>query len=290
MMSRQRLLRIAKLLKQRVITAVVLALLVSGGILLLPLQGLALLFSVLVLCGAWEWAGMSGLDKLAAKLFYTLCSALLIGLGAWYSGLVDGVMLEMASRDIFGLACVWWSIALLWVMSYPASAGLWGSTLSRCVMGWLVLVPAVLALVYLRQLEGGTALIFILIALVASADIGAYFSGRAWGKAKLAPMVSPGKSWAGFWGGLVASSIFVVLVWALWGQQIIALPAALAIAVCSSLASVLGDLLESMLKRHQGIKDSGSILPGHGGMMDRLDSITAAAPVFALGIILAGWR
>jgi phosphatidate cytidylyltransferase len=278
------------LLKQRVITAVILALLVSGGILLLPLQGLACLFSLLVLCGAWEWAGMSGLDKRAAKFAYTLGTALLIAVGAWYSGLLDGAMLAMASRDIFGLACIWWSIALLWVMSYPASAGLWGSTLCRCLMGWLVLVPALLALVYLHQLNGGIALIFILVALVASADIGAYFAGRAWGKAKLAAAVSPGKSWAGFWGGLAASSAFIVLVWALWGQQAITLPAALAIAVSSSLASVLGDLLESMVKRHQGIKDSGTILPGHGGMMDRLDSITAAAPVFTLGVILAGWH
>ena len=277
------------MLKQRIITAVILALLVSAGILLLSLQALAGMFAVMVLCGAWEWAAMSGIEKVPGKVFYTLLCALLMLLAAFYTGLTDNVMTALASRDIFGLAGLWWSIALLWVMSFPASANLWGSRIMRCLIGFLVLIPAFMALVYLRQLEGGIALIFILIGLVASADIGAYFTGRAWGKAKLAPAVSPGKSWAGFWGGLVTSSVFVVLVWSIWGQGVLSLPAVLAIAVCSSLASVLGDLLESMVKRHQGIKDSGTILPGHGGMMDRLDSITAAAPVYALGLILVGW-
>lgn len=288
-MSRRWRLRIAKVLKQRIITAIILALLISGGIVLLPLQELACLFAVLVLCGAWEWAAMSGIEKLPGRALYTGCSALLVLLVASYTGLLEGVMAMEASRDVFGVACLWWSIALLWVMSYPASANLWGSTPARCLIGFLVLIPSLLALIYLRQLEGGIALIFILLGLVASADIGAYFSGRAWGKAKLAPAVSPGKSWAGFWGGLTASSTFVVAVWFLWGQGLLPLGAALAIAVCSSLASVLGDLLESMIKRQQGIKDSGTILPGHGGMMDRLDSITAAAPVYALGLILVGW-
>jgi phosphatidate cytidylyltransferase len=244
---------------------------------------------VLVLCGAWEWAAMSGIEKLPGKALYTAICAFLIALAASYTGLPDGAMAVSASQELFGLACLWWSIALLWVMGYPNSAKLWGSTLARCLIGFLVLIPSLLALVYLRQLEGGIALIFILLGLVASADIGAYFSGRAWGKAKLAPAVSPGKSWAGFWGGLAASSTFVVVIWSIWGQGMLPLAAALAIAVCSSLASVLGDLLESMIKRQQGIKDSGTILPGHGGMMDRLDSITAAAPVYALGLILVGW-
>ncbi len=277
------------MLKQRVITAIILASLVSAGILWLPALGLAALFALLVLCAAWEWAALSGLEQTASRIGFTLCCLLLMGLAAWQTELSATAMSTLASRDILGLACLWWSIALLWVMSFPASANLWGSVLMRCLMGFLVLIPALVALVYLRQLDQGIALIFILIGLVASADIGAYFSGRAWGKAKLAPAVSPGKSWAGFWGGLVASSTFILLIWLCWGQQRLSLPAAIAIAVTTSLASVLGDLVESMIKRHQGVKDSGTILPGHGGMMDRLDSITAAAPVYALGLILAAW-
>ncbi|MBL4827597.1 MAG: phosphatidate cytidylyltransferase [Spongiibacteraceae bacterium] len=128
----------------------------------------------------------------------------------------------------------------------------------------------------------------ILIVLVASADIGAFFVGRAWGKAKLAPSVSPGKSWAGFWGGLVCSTVLATLIW-LWLPIHVALFKVLAIAAITSLASVLGDLLESMVKRERGVKDSGVVLPGHGGMMDRLDSLSAASPVFTLCLILTGW-
>lgn len=159
----------------------------------------------------------------------------------------------------------------------------------RLLMGYLTLVPAWMALVYLRVHAHGIALIFILIALVAAADIGAYFSGLRWGKAKLAPNVSPGKSWAGFWGGLTASTGLVAMLWLLFDDATHSLPAVLLVALVTSLASVLGDLLESMVKRQQGVKDSGRILPGHGGMMDRLDSMTAAAPVFALSLLLAGW-
>ena len=156
-------------------------------------------------------------------------------------------------------------------------------------MGLLVLVPTWFALMALRLHSNGVGLIFVLIALVTAADIGAYFTGKAWGKAKLAPNVSPGKSWAGFWGGLVTSALLALsLWWLLDGGQHSGL-AVMAIAVATSLASVLGDLLESMVKREQGVKDSGRILPGHGGMLDRLDSMTAAAPVFALCLLLAGW-
>ena len=156
------------------------------------------------------------------------------------------------------------------------------------MMGMFTLLPAWLALVYLSYHQYSISLILILVALVASADIGAYFVGRHWGRAKLAPLVSPGKSWAGFWGGLGSSSLLAYVLWLLLPVELGLLPV-LAIALATSLASVLGDLVESMVKRQQGVKDSGVILPGHGGMMDRLDSLTAAAPVFSLCLILAGW-
>jgi phosphatidate cytidylyltransferase len=131
----------------------------------------------------------------------------------------------------------------------------------------------------------------MLVALVAIADIGAYFFGRRFGKAKLAPAVSPGKSWAGFWGGLACSVSFMAALWYFWpGGMPVGLPAMLVLAAITSLASVLGDLLESMVKRHRGIKDSSQLLPGHGGVMDRVDSLTAASPVFALGLMSVGWQ
>ena len=155
-------------------------------------------------------------------------------------------------------------------------------------MGLLVLVPTAVACIYIRIQPQGAWLILMVVAVVACADIGAYFSGRAFGKHKLAPAVSPGKSWEGFWGGLGCSMLLALVVaHATNGDNWWIL---LALVIPTSLASVLGDLVESMIKRHRGLKDSSHILPGHGGLMDRLDSLTAAAPVFALGLMLSGWR
>lgn len=154
------------------------------------------------------------------------------------------------------------------------------------IIGALTLVPAGVAVLTIHSYANGQWLVLALLLLVAAADTGAYFSGKAFGKRKLAPNVSPGKSWEGVIGGLLLVSA-IALIYGLFDGDpwfiglVIALPAAA--------VSVLGDLLESMLKRHRGVKDSGSILPGHGGVLDRIDGITAAAPVFALALIATGW-
>lgn len=276
------------MLKERIITALIMVTLVAAGILYLPPLGLAIMFGVLVSVAAWEWSALAGLSSAAAKLGFTLLVAVLLVLVALHSQLFSAEVLWSRVKDVLGLACLWWAIALLWVKGYPGSAPIWQSTPMRLLMGLLTLVPAWVALVYLRLQQEGEMLIFILIGLVTAADIGAYFSGRAWGKAKLAPAVSPGKSWAGFWGGMTATSGLGLLVWLLELADGFSLLAIMIIAMLTTLASVLGDLLESMVKRQQGVKDSGRILPGHGGMMDRLDSMTAAAPVFALCLMLVG--
>ncbi|ARN74991.1 phosphatidate cytidylyltransferase [Oceanicoccus sagamiensis] len=277
------------MLKQRIITAVIMITLIGAGIFLLPPLGLAGLIGLLVVIAAWEWSALAGLTSAITKVLFTLSVLALLALSAWHTQILTAHADWDRVRDILGLGCLWWAIALLWVRSYPGSAVIWRSTPMRLLMGFVTLVPAWLALVYLRVHSHGIALIFLLIAMVAAADIGAYFSGLRWGKAKLAPNVSPGKSWAGFWGGLVASTGLVLIVWLLFGSAEHGLAAVITVAIVTSLASVLGDLLESMIKRQQGVKDSGRILPGHGGMMDRLDSMTAAAPVFALSLLLAGW-
>lgn len=281
------------MLKQRVITAVVMILLLGAGILLLPPVWLAGLFALVVIVASWEWAGLSGLNAWPAKAAYALLVAGLMALACGYSQLLSERSSDQPVRDVLGLGCLWWAIALLWVKSFPASAVIWRPVLMRLLMGLLVLIPAWVAFVFLRLHSHGVAFIFVLIAIVTTADIGAYFSGKAWGKSKLAPNVSPGKSWAGFWGGLAASSVLALLLWLTLGllmdSSAFELTTVIAVAVVTSLASVLGDLLESMVKREQGVKDSGRILPGHGGLMDRIDSMTAAAPVFALCLLLAGW-
>ncbi|MEJ2288325.1 MAG: acetate uptake transporter [Deinococcales bacterium] len=239
------------------------------------------------------------LSMMNAGWFDAKSMGMVIALAMAYGGtaqLVAGI-LEFPRGNTFGTVAFfsygafWWSFALLWVRSYPASAVLWNSRFMRSVMGLLILAPAWLAAIYLLSYPRGGALMVVLVLVVASADIGAYFSGRALGRHKLAPQVSPAKTWEGFWGGLLAVALAAVLLWSLLPVQAahIGLAAVLAVTLTTALASVVGDLSVSMVKRQSGAKDSGSLLPGHGGVLDRLDSLCGAAPVFALGLLLAGW-
>lgn len=275
------------MLKQRIITALILVVLLASAIFYLPFLGFLLFSGAIILLAGWEWANLSGLTSVAGRIGYLLfLLASMLGLG-YYCSLwqYSGVDLSHV-QQLLGIGGVFWALALLWVKSYPASASLWGHMPARCVMGLAVLLPCWLALVYLRRLDGGEFLLFYIVGVVCAADTGAYFTGRAFGKKKLAPAVSPGKSWAGFWGGVASTVALAVIVGAYYPVAGLSYGALIAVTVVSGLASVLGDLLESMVKRHRGIKDSSQLLPGHGGVMDRMDSITAAAPLFALLVII----
>lgn len=153
--------------------------------------------------------------------------------------------------------------------------------------GLLLLLPCWLSILYLRAQENFTFLILLLLALVAAADIGAYFSGRAFGKHKLAPKVSPNKTWEGVWGGMFACSLLMVGT-AIYTKVSVNWFALIACTIALAAFSVEGDLLESMLKRLKGVKDSGSILPGHGGILDRIDGIIATAPLYAFFLMNFG--
>lgn len=272
-------------LKTRIITALILAPIAIGGIFFLPSLGFALFTAAIIVLGAWEWANMSGLESQAGRVGYAAVVALIL------YGLMDAPAIA-----VLWLALLWWFVCFLLVRSYPGGADRWGSMPVRALMGVLVLVPAWVGLNHLRaggfqfgNTDNNLLVILYVFCIVWVADIGAYFAGRAFGKAKLAPSVSPGKSWAGVWGGLVAVGVFALmaswLVSASAAETILLVIASLA----TGMVSVLGDLLESMLKRFRGIKDSSGLLPGHGGIMDRIDSLTAAAPVFALIITQLGW-
>ena len=273
------------MLKTRIITALILAPIAVGGIFFLPPLGFALFTGAIITLGAWEWANLSGIENAAGRVVYALvAAAILYGL------------LNVPFVVVLWLALAWWFCCFLLVRSYPAGSDKWGSIPARAVMGLFVLVPAWVGLNHLRTggFEFGDStnnllLILYVFCVVWVADIGAYFAGRAFGKAKLAPRVSPGKSWAGVWGGLLAVAVFALLVSSLaaagTGETLLLIVASL----ITGLVSVLGDLLESMLKRFRGIKDSSQLLPGHGGIMDRIDSLTAAVPVFALLITQLGW-
>ncbi|MEK6787596.1 MAG: phosphatidate cytidylyltransferase [Pseudomonadota bacterium] len=273
------------MLKERVITALILLPLVLWCV----FGGVAMAFPIfaaaIILAAAWEWTAMMRLTSLPARLgFVALVAAML-----WH---VKAQALAVDAADMKALGplmagtSVFWLAALVWVRRYPADAQRWDRPFLMLAIGLLLLVPTWAGLV---QLHGQSPwwLMYVLL-LVWGADTGAYFAGRRFGKVKLAPAVSPAKTREGLYGGLLTTALIMLAVafyLKLAGLQFLLFAAASAVTV---LASVLGDLFESMIKRRAGIKDSGKIFPGHGGALDRIDSITAAAPVFLTGWWLAG--
>ncbi len=269
-------------LKQRVVTALILAPLVVAAVLFLPTPLFALVLAVVVGLGAWEWARLAGLPSGQKRQAYVVLVIFFLGLVWWF-------VLEFRAglSSLLLLALFWWLVAATWVVRYPASSTAWSTAVwRRGVIGFLVLIPAWAALVGLHGYgEQGPWLILLLMLLIWGADSGAYFAGRKWGKEKLAPRVSPGKSWQGLWGGLLTSVLVVLIFSALFPIHVEYYFYFVVICIITVMFSVLGDLVESMFKRDAGVKDSGTLLPGHGGVLDRIDSLTAAAPVFALGIL-----
>lgn len=278
------------MLKQRVITAIVLTIFILAMLFGLPATYFSIFIGAVVLIGAWEWSNLSSFGKSWQRFLYVIFIAAILLVTEYLIGLISASQPTLnisLIKQILVIACAWWAIALLLVQGYPSSAILWGHPVIRLLMGVLVLVPTWLALVYVRFQPQGAWLVVMIIGIVAAADTGGYFTGRRFGKHKLAQAVSPGKTLEGFAGGLVSNVLLAILIAYLSGSSLWLL---LAIVVPTSLFSVLGDLLESMVKRHAGVKDSGAILPGHGGILDRVDSITAAAPVFSLALLASGWH
>jgi len=277
------------MLRQRVITALLMAALFLAGVYYLPLSILAIAFALVVALGAWEWAPLAGLVGTGPRAAYTL---LVLGAAAllYKTAGLGGVPGRGQVQPVLGLAGLWWCFALLWVKSFPASAVFWRHPVMRALMGLLILLPAWFAAVYLLHVEQRGAAVVVFVLLVAAADIGAYFTGRTFGRHALSPRVSPAKTWEGFWGGVFCAGGLAAVIWYLLPGRFdhVSFPAVLCVALATAFAAVLGDLTVSMVKRLSGVKDSGSLLPGHGGILDRLDSLCAAAPTFALGLLLIG--
>jgi phosphatidate cytidylyltransferase len=277
-------------LRQRIITAVILASVFLASVIFLNMNWLSLLFAFISMAAAWEWAGLAGWTMSWQRGLYSLVLfACLVGL--WFFCELGDAPTRAAVQPWLGIACLFWSVAMLLVESYPRSTWLWRSAITRTLMGWLILTATWLSAVFLLSLPHGPFLMVVLVVGVAAADISAYFVGRKWGAHKLAPAVSPGKTWEGLWGGVLGVLVVTGVVAAILPLSLshLALPSIFILGLAFAGASVLGDLTVSMVKRVSGVKDSGSLLPGHGGVLDRLDSLCGASPVFALGLILMGY-
>jgi phosphatidate cytidylyltransferase len=258
------------LLRSRITTALVLAPLVILAIYYLPLPLYAGFFWLIAAAGAYEWAGLAGVASQFGRLLYVAAFAGLAVL-TW--------SLPEAWPTLLWIAGAFWALAALLVVTYPGSGRLLGQDLIVGVAGLIVVLTAWLALLVIRDRPGGATWVLWLLLLVWSADIGAYFVGRRFGRIRLARNVSPGKTWEGAFGGAVASLLVALATLLAMGLLKLAwVPVVLLLVV----VSVFGDLFESVLKRHRGVKDSGTLLPGHGGVLDRIDSLVAALPVFAL--------
>lgn len=261
------------MLRHRIITALVLAPLVVGAVYLLPHVWFAALIAGIIGLASYEWAGLCGWTHPISKLTYVsvflLTSAIFFQLPSWYLSFL-----------YFG--CALWLLAIIAVLLYPKAKQLFCNHLLLAPLGLALLLVAWTAIVQIHRHSEGSHWLGWILVLVWAADVGAYFAGRAFGKHKLAPQVSPGKTWEGAAGGFLLSLIVcggLMLWWQLDGVLWLLLTAILIVI------SVFGDLFESLLKRSTGIKDSGTILPGHGGMLDRIDSLIAVLPF--LGVVLA---
>jgi phosphatidate cytidylyltransferase len=273
-------------LKQRIITGLILAPLVLCGVFLLEPIHFSWFFAFILALAAWEWANLSSLTTQVVRVAYALLVVTLL----------FKVIQHISVVWVLTVSVMWWIVATLLVMTYPESSKYWKPSWIRALLGFVVILPMWKALVFIREanftpLESFNPLLLILyiLLLVWSADVGAYFTGKAWGKSKLAPNVSPGKSWAGAWGGITATMILGLITSYLMGLSISMSIQFLVVTALTAMVSIIGDLTESMLKRTRGIKDSSALLPGHGGVLDRIDSLLAAIPIFVFLLMSIGW-
>ena len=266
------------MLKQRFITASVLIALTLALLFWIPSFLFCIVTGIVGLWALWEWSALSGMRKLSHRILYLALSYfLMIGL------------LKYFSFNLLLISFFWWCIALILVLIYPRLRLLWAKgVLIRAVMGWLTVVFSWVIINFMHEIPQGPWMLLYIFVLIWGADSAAYFVGKQWGRHALLPKVSPGKTWEGTWGALGAGVIITFIQLLLLHLPYPNWPWALGLALITIIFSIVGDLFESMLKRQAGLKDSGSLLPGHGGLLDRLDSLTAAIPVFALGAFILG--
>lgn len=287
------------MLLQRVITASVLAPFVVLAIFLLPHMYFSLAWGIILLIAAWEWTKLADVKSVVVKIIFLLVIMILMSflyswtqiletitqLSNWpeirtYSGAIELLMIP---------AVLFW----LWVMVRIRKSGaelikLELSQTKKLLIGGLILIAAWFFLSRLMVMEEPAMTMYFFL-LIWAADIGAYFAGKKFGVTKLAPEISPGKTVEGMYGAIVAAIIVSICFTLYFSFSILSILDFILLSIITVLVSIYGDLFFSAAKRIRGVKDSGSILPGHGGLLDRLDSVIAAVPIFYAGVWFIRW-
>jgi phosphatidate cytidylyltransferase len=270
------------MLKNRIITAAILIPIVIVFIFWAETIWFSAVFAVFVAIGAWEWAGLCKAND-TIKILYVISIILTLSGIYWLNN-------SLLYNAIVLCGAIYWLFAVLLVVAYQKQCNLLPrSTPQLMLIGLLLLIPMWSGLTILKSFsENGAALIMLLMLLIWGADTAAYFAGKKWGKRKLAYRVSPGKTWEGTIAGVAASVIITACYVIVSNKNLDDSLLFVGLSILTVIGSVFGDLMESLVKREAGQKDSGNILPGHGGVMDRIDSLTAASPIFVFGLVSLG--
>ena len=283
------------MLLTRVITASILAPFIIWTVVSLSNTHFAILWGLVVLLCAWEWSNLAGLKSIVSRLVYLVVIIVSLLPFIYWLDIVGQVAVFFDSRDIlkYSVTIDWFAVpaVVLWFVASillknraPELLKSRPTVKIKLIVGWFVLVTALVFFIRLRNFHGWEFALYLLF-LIWMADISAYFFGRAFGRTKLSP-ISPGKTVAGMWGGMLAAILMAVVAGFYYGFLQVIWADFVLLSLVTVLLSICGDLTVSLAKRWRGVKDSGTILPGHGGMLDRLDSLIAAIPVFYTGIIL----
>ncbi|MFT2111029.1 phosphatidate cytidylyltransferase [Marinomonas sp. 2405UD68-3] len=266
------------MLLARILSAIAMAVVFVFGLFALDKIGFMFFLGGVVVVGAWEWARLSDITSQTGRLsFAGLTGTMLYGIDLFS---LQNVLLYITP--------ILWAGAFFWVVCYPKISS-WKHPLVRLFFGLSILITTWSAFIVLKDQVNFVTWILVLMGLIWGADTGAYFCGRRFGKRKLARYVSPGKSWEGVIGGVVLTQFGVLIFSFLQDFSTISWLTLAVIALITVLVSVLGDLTESLFKRHTGIKDSSQLIPGHGGVLDRVDSLLSASPIFVLLLGIVGW-
>jgi len=278
------------MLLKRIITASVLASLIALAVFKLPMEYFSLVIGLITLLAAWEWSNLSGISSLVKRMTFLLVLILpMLGIHFWTQilELVAQAMDWPDVRDYSGILewlvippVLFWILVMILIRNTPTAVlNLKMKTRYKILIGWFILLSAWMFMSRLRAFYGTEMTMYFLI-LIWVADISAYFAGKKWGTTKLAPEISPGKTVAGMYGALISGLVCAIVLSLIYGFQLMIASDFVLLSLLTVLISIYGDLFVSVVKRQRGVKDSGTLLPGHGGVLDRIDSMIAAVPFF----------